>query len=217
MIPRTEPPSTREELIQSLEAFHSYEIPNNANPENKGAAGYMFQTYMGVPPNSLSEPDLRELKCELKAKLIDSGKPIWAQWVELMDISPDIEKIGKKGLLDEYGWESTKDGKRIFTMRLTIANPNSRGFFLKFDSPGEKVVLAFDPERANKVDSNIQKWVQGKKKDFFPLWTSTKLYGDLFKKFSNLVLGVADAHPRKNPETFLFHTIYLCEELRETV
>ena len=131
-------------------------IPN-ARHGNHGGIGNTLEDLLEIQENNLPIPNATEW--ELKTQRINTTSLTTLFHAEP---SPRAIRFVPQVLLPKYGWMSQEAGKRYamteMSFRQTIhgAAPSDRGFMVKIDRAGRKILISFD---AAKVTAKHAAWL----------------------------------------------------------
>lgn len=149
---------TKEELIQELKRITELGWVKNNRKGNVGGIGNTLEDLLGIAENNLPIPNATEW--ELKTQRLNTSSLTTLFHIEP---SPRALKFVPEVLLPSYGWLH-KDADRKYpanemSFRQTISGltPSDRGFMVKVDRAGKRVVISFDH---TKVSTKHSTWFE---------------------------------------------------------
>ncbi|HWR25795.1 MAG TPA: MvaI/BcnI family restriction endonuclease [Methanosarcina sp.] len=148
---------TKESLIAELKDIAAIGYIENKRDGNQGGIGNTLEDLLGISENNLPLPNAAAW--ELKTQRINSSSLTTLFHTEP---SPRAIKFVPKVFLLKYGWPHKQAGKKYplneMSFRQTIngLSPSDRGFMVKIDRIGRKVLISFD---YSKVSNRHKDWI----------------------------------------------------------
>ncbi len=207
---------TKEGLIATLKELAALGWVENGRFGNHGGIGNTLEDYLGITENNLPIPNAAEW--ELKTRRANSSSLVTLFHCEP---SPRALKFVPRVLLPNYGWRHQEADKRYgvdeTSFRQTIhgMSYSDRGFIVKVDRVGRRVLVSFD---ASKVDPRHSAWLQDVEKKIGlnelnpqPYWGFDDLEHKAGTKLLNCFYVQAEVKKEDNREYYWYNSVLMLQ------
>ena len=208
------PQYTKELLIEKLKEISKQGWISNKRHGNQGGIGNTLEDLLGIKENNLPIPNAAEW--ELKTQRMDSGSLTTLFHIEP---SPRAMKFVPEIFLPKYGWKHKEADKKYhadeMSFRQTIhgINPSDRGFMVKIDRKGEKILISFD---SSLVSDKHARWLESVKKnvglgelDPQPYWGFEDLKNKAGTKLLNCFYVQAEVKKESGKEFYSYNKLLM--------
>jgi MvaI/BcnI restriction endonuclease family len=208
---------TKQALVERLKEIANLGWIPNARHGNQGGIGNTLEDLLGIRENNLPIPNAAEW--ELKAQRASTSS---LTTLFHLEPSPRALQLVSQILLPKYGWPHKEAGIKYlptemsFRQTITGLAPSDRGFMVKINHQGQKVLVSFD---ATKVNIRHMLWLNLVKERVGwgelnpqPYWGFDDLEHKAGTKLLNCFYVQADVRQEEGKEFYRYNKVMMLEK-----